>query len=165
MSLTSFLVDAGEKLIGRAAATPAASGAAPQPDAAALNTAAGAAIAKYVAAQNLTAQGLDIKYDGATKTVTVRGIAPDQATKEKIVLCCGNVTSVAQVDDQLTVAGASTPASTYREVKAGDTLSKIAKDVYGDANAYMKIFEANKPMLSNPDKIYPGQQLRIPSKS
>ena len=45
------------------------------------------------------------------------------------------------------------------------TLSKIARDAYGDSNAYMKIFEANKPMLSNPDKIYPGQVLRIPAKS
>ena len=49
-------------------------------------------------------------------------------------------------------------------MKSGDTLSKIAKEEYGDANAYMKIFEANKPMLSNPDKIYPGQKLRIPPK-
>ena len=48
-------------------------------------------------------------------------------------------------------------------VKPGDTLSKIAKEEYGDANTYMKIFEANKPMLSNPDKIYPGQMLRIPA--
>ena len=53
--------------------------------------------------------------------------------------------------------------STYREVKSGDTLSKIAKEAYGDATAYMKIFEANKPMLKDPDKIYPGQQLRIPA--
>jgi len=92
----------------------------------------------------------------------VSGVAPDQATKEKIVLCCGNVSSVAKVDDLLTVADGGAPESKYREVKSGDTLSKIAKEEYGDANAYMKIFEANKPMLSNPDKIYPGQNLRIP---
>ena len=48
-------------------------------------------------------------------------------------------------------------------LKPGDTLSKIAKEEYGDANTYMKIFEANKPMLSNPDKIYPGQVLRVPA--
>lgn len=47
-------------------------------------------------------------------------------------------------------------------VEKGDTLSKIAKEVYGNANKYMVIFEANKPMLSDPDKIYPGQTLRIP---
>ena len=47
---------------------------------------------------------------------------------------------------------------------SGDTLSKIAKQYYGDANAYPRIFEANKPMLSHPDRIYPGQTLRIPPK-
>ena len=50
-------------------------------------------------------------------------------------------------------------------VKSGDTLSKIAKEHYGDANAYMRIFEANTPMLKHPDKIYPGQNLRIPPKA
>ena len=45
----------------------------------------------------------------------------------------------------------------------GDTLSGIAKKEYGNANQYMKIFEANKPMLKDPDKIYPGQLLRIPA--
>ncbi len=47
-------------------------------------------------------------------------------------------------------------------VKSGDTLSKIAKDFYGEAGKYNQIFEANKPMLKDPDKIYPGQVLRIP---
>ena len=104
---------------------------------------------------------LDVKYDGASKTVAVAGVAADQATKEKVALCCGNVRSVAKVDDQLTVAAAA-PASAFREVKSGDTLSKIAKEAYGNASAYMKIFDANKPMLSDPNKIYPGQMLRIP---
>jgi nucleoid-associated protein YgaU len=165
MSLISFLEEAGEKLFSHTAAVPPAGSATPQPDVPALNAKASAAIARYVASQNLSAQNLDIQYDGASKTVTVRGIAPDQAAREKIVLCCGNVASVAKVDDQLTVANPATPRSTLREVKPGDTLSKIAKEAYGDANAYMKIFEANKPMLANPDKIYPGQQLRIPPKS
>jgi nucleoid-associated protein YgaU len=53
-------------------------------------------------------------------------------------------------------------ARTYT-VKAGDTLGKIAKEHLGDANAYMKIFEANKDQLSDPDKIKPGQVLKIPS--
>ncbi len=160
MSLISFLKDAGEKLFGHAQAAPA--GAAATPDVGALNQSAGTAIEKYIAAQNLTAEGLDVKYDGASQTVTVSGVAPDQATKEKIVLCCGNVAGVAKVDDKLTVATSGDPESTYRTVKSGDTLSQIAKDVYGNANAYMKIFEANKPMLSDPNKIYPGQTLRIP---
>lgn len=162
MSIIGFLSEAGEKLFspqGAATATPAKT---PTPNVADLNQAAGAAIAKYVASQGLSAKNLDVKYDGATKTVTVTGDAADQATKEKIVVACGNVASVAKVDDQLTVASASAQQATFREVKPGDTLSKIAKEVYGDSNAYQKIFEANKPMLSNPDKIYPGQMLRIP---
>ena len=164
MSLISFIQEAGEKLFNRPKAAPASAGAA-QPDVAALNATAGEAIEKYIASQGLKADGLDVKYDGASQTVTVSGVAPDQPTKEKIVLCCGNVAAVAKVNDMLTVADTSgEQESTYREVKSGDTLSKIAKEAYGDANAYMKIFEANKPMLSNPDKIYPGQKLRIPPK-
>jgi len=163
MSLISFLRDAGEKLFNAPKAAPAPA-AAPTPDIAALNETAAQAIERYIASQGLKADGLDVKYDGATQTVTVSGIAPDQATKEKIVLCCGNVSSVAKVNDLLTVAGGGEEESKYHEVKSGDTLSKIAKEAYGDANAYMKIFEANKPMLSNPDKIYPGQKLRIPPK-
>jgi nucleoid-associated protein YgaU len=167
MSLISFLKDAGEKLFnpGKAAAAPAPSAAAPAapaPDVAALNETASQAIERYIGSQGLQADGLDVKYDGASQTVTVSGVAPDQATKEKIVLCCGNVSSVAKVNDMLTVAAGAEPESKYHTVKSGDTLSKIAKEAYGDANAYMKIFEANKPMLSDPNKIYPGQVLRIP---
>ena len=102
-------------------------------------------------------------FDGATSTATVYGIADDQATKEKIILCCGNVAGVEKVGDMMTVSVSEPPAE-YYTVVSGDTLSKISKQYYGDANQYMKIFEANKPMLSHPDKIYPGQMLRIPPK-
>ena len=130
MSLISFIADAGEKLLSASSSTtttaPAAG--ASTPDVTQLNATAGSAIQKYIASQNLSAQDLKIAYDGATKTVTVSGVAADQATKEKIVLCCGNVHSVAKVDDQLTVAqGSATAAATMYEVKPGDTLSKIAK--------------------------------------
>jgi nucleoid-associated protein YgaU len=166
MGLISFLKEAGEKLFPSAEAKSApASPAAPAPDIGALNDKAAKAIETYIASQGLKAESLDVDYDGATQTVTVSGIAPDQATKEKIVLCCGNVAAVAKVNDLLTVAQVTEPESTYRAVKAGDTLSKIAKEEYGDANAYMKIYEANTPMLKHPDKIYPGQLLRIPAKT
>ena len=59
-------------------------------------------------------------------------------------------------------AAAKAATATYT-VKSGDTLSKIAKDRLGDANAYMKIFEANRDQLTDPDKIKPGQVLKIPS--
>jgi nucleoid-associated protein YgaU len=163
MSLISFIQDAGEKLFNHPKSAPAAAAAAPAaPDVGALNATAAQAIERYIGSQGLKADGLDVKYDGASQTVTVSGVAPDQATKEKIVLCCGNVSSVAKVNDLLTVAAGGGQEAKYREVKSGDTLSRIAKEEYGDANAYVKIFEANKPMLSNPDKIYPGQKLRIP---
>jgi nucleoid-associated protein YgaU len=58
-------------------------------------------------------------------------------------------------------AGTAGSETTYT-VKSGDTLSKIAKELLGNANAYMEIFNANKDQLSDPDKIKPGQQLRIP---
>ena len=159
MSLISFIREAGEKLFRHSPAGSTAT----QPNVTALNATAGDAIEKYIGTQNLTADGLSVTYDGATETATVRGVAPDQATKEKIVLCCGNVSGVSKVEDLLTVAAGGGSVSKFRAVKSGDTLSKIAKEEYRDANAYMKIFEANKPMLSDPDKIYPGQTLRIPA--
>ena len=58
--------------------------------------------------------------------------------------------------------GGQAPGQTYT-VQAGDTLSKIAKTHLGDANAYMKIFNANKDQLSDPDKIQPGQVLKMPN--
>jgi len=121
-----------------------------------------AAIEAYVATQNLSAAGLQLEFDGGTCTVTASGVAPDQATKEKILLCCGNVEGVAHVNDMMTVAEPA-DESQFHTVVRGDTLSAIAKHYYGNANLYPKIFEANKPMLSNPDKIYPGQLLRIPA--
>ena len=69
--------------------------------------------------------------------------------------------SVKDVDNMMAVSAPS-PEAQYHDVVRGDTLSAIAKKYYGDANKYPVIFEANKPMLSHPDKIYPGQKLRIP---
>ncbi len=166
MSLISFVKEAGEKLFGRGhaqAATPAASepAAAPDADASAANAAAADAIMGYIKSQNLSATGLTVTFDGATSTVSVFGVAPDQATKEKIALCCGNVAGVEKVNNMMSV-DQSAPEATYYTVVAGDNLSKISKANYGDPNKYMKIFEANKPMLKDPDKIYPGQVLRIP---
>lgn len=93
--------------------------------------------------------------------VTLTGEAEDQAQREKIVLLVGNTDGTGQVDDQMTAAKQEPPAVFYTVVK-GDTLSKIAKQHYGNAGKYPVIFEANKPMLKDPDEIYPGQVLRIP---
>ena len=111
--------------------------------------------------QSLAVEGLDVSFDGATTTATVSGVVPDQATKEKVLLCCGNVAGVSAVNDMLVVKEPA-PEAQWHTVVSGDNLSKIAKKFYGDANKYPLIFEANKPMLTHPDKIYPGQMLRIP---
>jgi nucleoid-associated protein YgaU len=58
----------------------------------------------------------------------------------------------------------TTEEPVFHTVVKGDTLSAIAKKTLGNANRYPEIFEANKPMLKHPDKIYPGQMLRIPKK-
>jgi nucleoid-associated protein YgaU len=178
MSIVSFIQDAGEKLFkfpGHAAPAPdvrplpgkpatSATPASAPGDVDALNRSAADAIKRYLGSKGLPAEQLKVDYEGATTTVTVSGSVPDQATREKIVLLAGNVANVHHVNDQISVTGGGSggAASEYYEVKAGDTLSKIAQDVYGSANKYSAIFEANKPMLSDPDKIYPGQKLRIP---
>jgi nucleoid-associated protein YgaU len=157
MSLISFIKDAGEKLFGAKAPAPGAAAV----DVDAANKTAADAIAAYIGTQNLKVDALDIAFDGATGTVSVAGEAADQATREKVVLCCGNVHGVTQVDDAMTVAEPADPSRWYTVVR-GDTLSAIAKSQYGNASQYPKIFEANRPMLSSPDKIYPGQVLRVP---
>jgi nucleoid-associated protein YgaU len=159
MGLMSFIKEAGEKLFGKGEAKAAA---APTPEEiAALSKTAADAIVNYIRSNGLPTDGLTVSFDAASSTVTVAGTLPDQATKEKVLLCCGNVAGVAAVNDQLLVS-APQPAAQWHTVVSGDNLSKIAKKFYGDANKYPVIFEANKPMLSHPDKIYPGQVLRIP---
>lgn len=157
MGLFSFIKEAGEKLLGVGETKADA----PAADPAAANAAAAKAIENYIAKMNLSAENLKVAFDGATGQVTVSGKAATQEIKEKILLCCGNVKGVANVVDNMEVAEQAA-APRFYTVVSGDTLSKIAKQHYGNANAYMKIFEANKPMLTDPDKIYPGQTLRIP---
>ena len=121
-------------------------------------------------ADSLRAKGVTIENGRVSiqgDTVTLNGVADSQAEKEKAILILGNTKGVARVNDQIQVkAGESVQqvaqASRFYQVKSGDTLSKIAREVYGDANQYPQIFEANRPMLKDPDEIYPGQVLRIP---
>jgi nucleoid-associated protein YgaU len=105
--------------------------------------------------------GLTLEGDD-NEIAVVTGQAATQMDREKAVLVVGNHEGIAAVDDRMTV---SDPAaeSRYHTVVSGDTLSKIAKSYYGDAMKYPEIFDANRPMLSDPDLIYPGQVLRIPA--
>lgn len=115
----------------------------------------------YVKSLGLPITNLSITYNSTTDLATLKGQVQSQSDREKIILAVGNIDHVAKVDDQLTVLNLEAESHFYT-VKSGDNLSKIAKEVYGDANQYPKIFEANKPMLKTPDEIFPGQVLRIP---
>lgn len=110
---------------------------------------------------NVTDLNIEVDDDVAT----VWGEADSQATREKVVLVVGNTEGIASVDDRMSVAVAEVeePVAQFHTVVSGDTLGKIAKTYYGNAMKYPVIFEANKPMLTDPDKIYPGQVLRIPA--
>ena len=169
MGLFSFVKSIGEKIGGA------------KVDAAGLGT--------YVKALGLPVEKLLLSVSEDQETVDVFGFVPDLAVKEKLIIAIGNCQGVAKVNDHIrigvptapvNVAPAPTtvaeavaaepavadvaPTSVFYTVVSGDTLSKIAKKEYGNANEYNAIFEANKPMLKHPDKIYPGQVLRIPPK-
>jgi nucleoid-associated protein YgaU len=104
-------------------------------------------------------QGLKVEFKDGTATLT--GACDSHANREKAVLLAGNIQGVSRVNDMLTSPPVVEPTVFYA-VKKGDSLSKIAKAHWGDANKWPKLFEANKEVIKDPDLIYPGQQLRIP---
>jgi len=159
MGLFSFIKNAGAKVfgIGKTEAEEAAEALAAKR---AAETAAASSMAETVRDLQLEVENLNISIDGDVATIT--GMAYNQATKEKVVLVVGNSNGIATVDDQMTVEHVE-PEAQFHTVVSGDTLGKIAKNYYGNAMKYPVIFEANKPMLTHPDKIYPGQVLRIPA--
>lgn len=158
MGLFSFIKNAGAAIgIGKSEAEEAAEAAA---ETKAANLAAAAKMIETTQALGLEVEGIQVAINNDTAIVS--GLASDQATREKVILVVGNTEGIAQVDDQLEVK-IQEPEATFYTVKKGDYLSKISKAVYGDAMKYEIIFEANKPMLTHPDKIYPGQVLRIPA--
>ena len=146
MGLIDFVKEAGESLLEKVGES---------------REAASNAVSKRIQDLGLSVDRLKVEVDG--EKAVVSGTAASQAEREKAVLAAGNTQGVAQVDDQLSVASPEPESpSQYHRVVSGDTLSKIAKQYYGDTSKYPEIFEANKPMLKDPDKIYPGQVLRIP---
>jgi nucleoid-associated protein YgaU len=134
----------------------------------------GEKIAAAIAQLDIDGEQVGVDVNGSA--AVLKGKAPSQEALEKMVLCAGNQFGIEEVDCQLDVqatepaadaapsAAAIAPQaeSNFYTVQAGDTLGKIAQEHYGAANKYTAIFEANQPMLSDPDKIYPGQKLRLP---
>lgn len=142
MGLLDFLKDAGEKLAD-----------------AGDDVAMSKKINEKINAHGVKVKDLQVSVKG--DKVHLKGTPGSVEDREKALLIAGNVKGIAKVSDDM-VAKDDKGKTRYYTVVRGDTLSKISKNMYGDANKYMKIFDANKPMLSDPDKIYPGQVLRIP---
>ena len=159
MGVFSFIKNAGAKIfgIGKTDAEEAAEASAAKLKAEAQ---AAAKLEETINDLQLQVENLNVHIDDDRATIT--GAAYDQATKEKVVLVVGNSNGIATVDDQMIVEHVQ-PEAQFHTVVSGDTLGKIAKTYYGNAMKYPVIFEANKPMLKNPDLIYPGQVLRIPT--
>lgn len=157
MSLFTFIKTAGATLFGGKSNEKKAA----EAEAAELRAeeSAAAKLEETINDLQLQVENLNIHIDD--DKASVNGMAYDQATREKVVLVIGNTEGIAAVDDQMTVEHTE-PEAKFHTVVSGDSLSKIARDYYGDAMKYPVIFEANQPMLTDPDKIYPGQVLRIP---
>ena len=138
MGLFNFWKKSGKSLDGGGEA-------APQP----------AVLKKEVADLGLKADDVDIEVSG-DKVVLRGGQSLTAEEREKVVLAVGNVAGVAEVEAE------AVDTAVFHTVEKGDSLWKIAEKTLGNGARYKEIFEANRPMLSDPDKIYPGQVLRIP---
>jgi len=149
MGLISFLKGAGEKVFGKSDET--------------LENEKAEAIVNHINKYDLKVKDLAVTVEG--ETVTLNGEVSSVLERNRVVVVTGNVSGVSAVNDNLVlnVPEPVEPEKQYYTVVSGDYLSKISKRVYGDAMKYNIIFEANKPMLSDPDKIYPGQVLVIPA--
>lgn len=152
MGLGSFLKNVGAKIFG--------GGETPEEQA--------QKVRDHVAKYGFDVSGLT--FTVADDKVTIAGEAKNWEEKNKIYVSAGNVEGIDGVTDNMTVkpapvevAAPAKPEARYYTVESGDSLSKIAKEMYGDMNQYNKIFEANKPMLKDADEIYPGQVLVIPN--
>ena len=161
MGLFSFLKNAGSKIFGggKEAAPAAAAEPSTQERVEQANKLRAMALRGVVESLNLPIQDLEIQVNA--DHVVVGGQVESQADREKVILAVGNVDGIATVEDKIEVVNPE-PEAKFYEVQRGDSLSKIAKEFYGNAMKYPVIFEANKPMLKDPDLIYPGQMLRIP---
>lgn len=164
MGLFDFVRDAGKKVFGdekeeKEVATRQREAAGAAGEERKREQKKGELLAATVRAMDLPVEDLRVTFDDGTASVS--GAVPDQRTREKVVLVIGNTQGVQRVDEDLEVRKPE-PEATFYTVERGDTLSAIAKAHYGDGSKYPMIFEANRPMLEDPDRIYPGQVLRIP---
>ncbi len=164
MGLFSFVKNAGAKIFGRKGNTPEAT----EKTEYEINMEKAVELINAVQSYEVDIQDLSVTVDG--DKATINGTACCQEDREKAILIVGNVAGIAQVEDNIVIVQTDdegtainpSPEAQFHTVVSGDSLSKISLKYYGNAMKYPVIFEANKPMLTHPDKIYPGQVLRIP---
>ncbi len=161
MGIFSFIKEAGKKIFGidKAKNQEAGKSEKIEREERLENEKATQKLKKTIDDHNLKVKDLEIHIE--EDMATLSGTALDQANREKIILVVGNTEGIAQVDDRMDVENAE-PEAVFHTVEREDSLESISEKHYGDPNQYPLIFEANKPMLQDPDKIYPGQVLRIP---
>lgn len=155
MGLFDFVQNAGEKIFGSDEKKEDVTTVSPER----INELRQQRITKMIKESGLEIDNLSVVADD--ELVTLKGDVKSQSDSEKATLIAGNQFGISKVDNQLK-ADTDEAEATFYTVKSGDTLSAIAKDHYGSANKYMAIFKANEPMLKDPNKIYPGQVLRLP---
>jgi len=164
MSLFNFIKAAGSSLLKKKSANYSSSAKARSAEA--IKERQEGLLEGIISGAGLDIENVDIEIED--DIVKIWGQAASDEVKEKAVLILGNMDGVAAIDDRISVvpranAPAPSAAAQMYEVKPGDSLSKIAQAIYGDPLAYKRIFEANQPMLKDPNLIYPGQMLRIPA--
>jgi nucleoid-associated protein YgaU len=113
---------------------------------------------KELDSHELGTENVTIEVDG--DKAIVKGAVEDQTAFEKMIVAVGNTLGISQVETDVEVPDEKDPV--FHTVQKGDTLWAIATKAYGNGAKYNAIFEANRPMLKHPDRIYPGQALRIP---
>jgi nucleoid-associated protein YgaU len=115
-----------------------------------------------IEAANPGVSDLDVQYDPQSGKVALSGTADSAAAMQKAVLMAGNVQGVGEVEAANLAHPQEQEQVEYYLIEKGDTLSKIAKQFYGDANKYPRIFEANREVIKDANLIFPGQKIRIP---
>lgn len=109
-------------------------------------------------------KNITVEYDDGVATIC--GDCDSEAIKQQAILLAGNVKGVEKIiaDDLNAPAPPAEEVSKdeFYEIKSGDTLGAISKQFYGKSSQYMRIFEANREIISDPNKIHPGQKIRIP---
>jgi nucleoid-associated protein YgaU len=120
-------------------------------------------IKEEIERDNPGVKGLNVDYTDGVVSLSGEADSPD--AMEKAVLIAGNVEGVAEVKADQLAAPPQTEQVDFYVIQKGDTLSGIAKQFYGDPNAYPRIFEANREVIKDADLIFPGQKIRIPRSS